>query len=104
MEKTRFTFKSEEHILAESIENKQIVMYWEFSKEVCPHCKEIIAKGEHCVFNLVEIWIPISLKEKDCTEKDLVIIGKNESRTLLLTKDKIQEVLKESKKFSHLKD
>lgn len=104
MERTRFTFNSLEHQLSERIEDTNIVMYWEFSKEVCPHCKEVIIKGEHCLFDTIEIWIPVNKEETDCKLADLVILGKNELRTLLLTKDKIIEALKYSKKFSNLKD
>ncbi len=101
---TRFTFNSQNHILAEQLEDLQIIMYWEFSKEVCPHCKEVIIKGEHCLFDFIEIWITVNKEEKDCKLADLVILGRNETRTLLLTKDKIIEALTHSKKFSNLKD
>jgi hypothetical protein len=102
VEKTRFSFNSQEHNLAEVIENTNIVMYWERSREICPHCKELIVKGEHNLFSTIEIWIPSNKSEQECTTSDLVIIGKNEYVTLLLDKTSFKEAIKCSKKFGHL--
>lgn len=104
MEKTRFDFNSRIHLLVEIIENPDLIMYWERTKEVCPNCREVIVKGEHCVFDKVEIWMREDKIEKDCKLNDLVFLGKTENRTLLLTKDKVLEVISKSKKFSNLKD
>jgi len=105
MEKTRFTFRETEHVLAERIElTTPIVMYWEKKREICPHCKETIIKGDHYVFSHIECWHPYNKSQEECKIEDVVFLGIANEFKLLLTKDKIQEALEQSKVFTNLRN
>ena len=102
-DKTRFTFTPKEHFLAEIVTpSTPMMMYWEKKKEICPHCKETITKGDHYLIKEVEFWIPYDMKAEECVLANIVILGKADNATLLLTKDKIKEALAQTKVFIKL--
>lgn len=102
-EKTRFSFCETECILAEKIEpNPQIIMFWEQSKEICPHCKETFVKGQHHLFNIIEFWLPITKTIDTCSINDIYVLGFSDTAYLLLTKDKMKEALAQSKVLQKL--
>ena len=102
-DKTRFSFTETEHILVESLEpNPSIVQYWEKTKEMCPHCKEMIIKGEHHDFTSITFWIPWNKKAEDCKLSDIVALGIADNATLLLSKDNLYKALAQSQSFKNL--
>jgi hypothetical protein len=102
-DKTRFNFDKREFELAEIIENLNISMWWTWSHELCPYCKEIIEKRKNHLFRKIEIYVPINTDYQHCIMKDMILLGHDEQNyTLQLSKEKIGEVLKKSTIFNYL--
>lgn len=102
-DKVQFSFDTREFELAEVVENPNISMWWTWSHEVCPHCKEVIEKRKQHIFNRIDIFTLINSDYKCCSIKDIVVIGRDvDNYTLYLPKDKINEVLVKSTIFSYL--
>jgi len=102
-DKETFNFISGEYILAEILENTNISMWWSKGNEICPHCKEIIEKRTLHSFKYIKIYIPSKREEQYCAIEDLQMLGISVTgSTLLLTKDKMLEVLGKSEKFKYL--
>ena len=102
-DKIQFSFDTREFELAEVIENPNISMWWTWSHEVCPHCKEVIEKRKQHVFNRIEIFTLANADYKYCNVKDTIFIGYDVAGyTLHLPKDKIIETLKKSTIFNYL--
>ena len=101
---TQFSFVPDEMRLEEILESPNIVMWWCWDSEVCPYCKEKIDKRTLHGFDRIGIFIPKYKEIKNCTMKDVIMLGYDETRhkTLFLTIDKIQEALKLTKLFTHL--
>jgi len=102
-DKIQFTFSNKTFKVGEILENLNISMWWTWKNEVCPHCKKKIEKRELHNFYKIEILIPIDLSPENSKKEDIILLGYDKKgRKMLLTEDKINEVLTKSEKFKHI--
>lgn len=102
-ERLQFTFDKREFGVIEVLENPNISMWWMWKSEICPHCKQVIEKRTLHNFNKIAILIPFNMPIETSTWKDVHMVGITlDRKELLLTKDKMEEVLPLAQKLKHL--
>lgn len=98
-----FSFSNKKYKIREILENPQISLLWTWDSGVCPHCKNKITRNIKHDFYKIEILGENDIDDDKLTIDNIYLLGFTlDKRTMLIPKDKYNEVFQKSKKFKRL--